>query len=221
MEEIDNQSGVLTVDWLLFFKAHKSLAYIRNHLVFRPSWNFSCVRVLCVWINGAASQPRARTLLDPFTRTIAIKIWKTYWTSHPSHSFWTALWSKGEHTCLSQLQCYEPMLQISASPKRLLEISIPQGRGRRLLNVSKEENGKKHWVCFCCTAGGACTEMVVIAAHEYKRSQSHLVRASTPHRPDKAEGKGSLCSLLQMRHWDNREMKWNAWTHTGNLWQNN
>jgi len=31
--EIDNQSAVLTVCWLLFFKTLKSLAYERNHLV--------------------------------------------------------------------------------------------------------------------------------------------------------------------------------------------
>lgn len=37
MEEIDNQSRVLTMEWLLYFKTHKSLAYVRNHLVFRPS----------------------------------------------------------------------------------------------------------------------------------------------------------------------------------------
>lgn len=37
MEEIDSLSGVLTMYWLLFFKTHKNLAYVRNHLVFRPS----------------------------------------------------------------------------------------------------------------------------------------------------------------------------------------
>lgn len=175
MEEIDNQSGVLTVYWLLFFKTHKSLAYARNHLVFRPSWNLSCVRVLSVWINGAASQAHARTLLDSFprqSRALAAKIWKTHWTSHPSYSFWTArngLWSKGKHTCPSQLQRYKPTLQVSAWPKRLLAIRIPQERGRRLLNVYKEHNGKNHWVSFCsihCIAGRTCAEIIVAAPHE-------------------------------------------------------
>lgn len=170
MEEIDNQSGVLIVYWLLFFKTHKSLACVRNHLVFRPSWNFSCVRVLCAWINGAASQAHARTLLDAFTRqsrALAVKIWKTYWFSH---SFWTArggVWSKRKHACPLQLQCYKPMLQISAWPKRLLAIPVSQEHGRRLLDVNKEYNGKNPWVSFCsfrCIAGRACTGITVAAA---------------------------------------------------------
>lgn len=37
MEEIDNWSRILTMEWLLYFESHKSLAYARNHLVFRPS----------------------------------------------------------------------------------------------------------------------------------------------------------------------------------------
>lgn len=169
MEEIDNQSGVLTGYWLLFFKTHKSLAYVRNHLVFRPSWNFSCV------LNGAASQAHARTLLDSFTRqsrALAAKIWKTYWTSHPSYSFWTAcngFWPKGKPACPSQLQCYKPTLQISAWPKSLLAIPVSQEHGRRLLNVNKEHNSKNHWVSFCSLhriAGRACTEITVAAARE-------------------------------------------------------
>lgn len=132
MEETDNQSRVLTMCWLLFFKTCRSLACVRNHLAFGPGWNISCVCVLRVWINAAALQARAQTLLDSFLLQKSGKRVGLHTFLTPS-GLLVMVFALRENK--SAHQSYKPTIQISAWPKTLLAMPASQEHGRRLLNV--------------------------------------------------------------------------------------